>query len=80
MQPIRINNYCFDHIHTWIQYDKRIPQFIEVVIELFYPENRQAEGLVMFSHGFLIGNDLLYYPKKIIGGLMNDNPLFGINP
>ncbi len=80
MQPICINNYCFDRIHTWIQYDKHIPQFIEVVIELFYPENRQAEGLVMFSHGFLIGNDLLYYPKKIIGGLMNDNPLFGINP
>jgi hypothetical protein len=80
MQPIRINNYCFDHIHTWIQYDKRIPQFIEVVIEVFYPENRQAEGLVMFNHGFLIGNDLLFYPKKIIGGLMNDNPLFGINP
>jgi len=80
MQPIRINNYCFNHIHTWIQYDKRFPQFIEVVIEVFYPENRQAEGLVMFNHGFLIGNDLLYYPKKIIGGLLNDNPLFGINP
>ncbi|NTV05948.1 MAG: hypothetical protein HGA59_05500 [Chlorobiaceae bacterium] len=80
MQPIRINNYCFDRIHTWIQYDKRIPQFIEVVIEVFYPENRQADGLVMFSHGFLIGNDLLYYPKKIIGGLLNENPLFGINP
>jgi hypothetical protein len=80
MQPIRINNYCFDRIHTWIQYDKRIPQFIEVVIEVFYPENRQAEGLVMFSHGFLIGNDLLFYPKKIIGGLLNDNPMFGINP
>ena len=80
MQPIRINNYCFDRIHTWIQYDKRVPQFIEVVIEVFYPENRQAEGLVMFSHGFLIGNELLYYPKKIIGGLLNDNPLFGINP
>ena len=80
MQPICINNYCFEHIHTWIQYDKRFPQFIEVVIEVFYPENRQAEGLVMFNHGFLIGNDLLFYPKKIIGGLLNDNPLFGINP
>lgn len=80
MQSLRINNYCFDRIHTWIQYDWRIPQFIEVVIEVFYPVNRQAEGLVMFSHGFLIGNDLLFYPKKIAGAFTGDNPLFGINP
>jgi hypothetical protein len=80
MQPIRINDYCFDRIHAWIQYDWKIPQFMEVVIEVFYPENRQAEGLVMFNHGFLIGNDLLYYPKKIIGAFTDDNPLFGINP
>ena len=80
MKAIRINNYCFDRIHLWIQYDWKIPQFTEVVIEIFYPENRQANGLLMFNHGFLIGNDLLFYPKKIIGALLNDNPLFGINP
>jgi hypothetical protein len=80
MKPIRINNYCFDRIHAWIQYDWQIPQFMEVVIEVFYPENRNAEGLVMFNHGFLIGNDLLFYPKKILGTFTDDNPLFGINP
>lgn len=80
MKPICINNYCFDRVHIWIQYDSRIPQFVEVVIELFYPKNRDANGLVMFSHGFLIGNDLFYYPEKLVGSLLNDNPLFGINP
>ncbi|WP_317616275.1 hypothetical protein [Chlorobium phaeovibrioides] len=64
MKPICINGYCFDRIHLWVQYHKSIPLFIEVVVEVFYPKHRQAEGLVMFNHGFLIGNDLLYYPKK----------------
>ena len=80
MDPICINNYCFDRIHLWIQYDKQIPQFIEVVIEVFFPKNLQANGLVMFNHGFLVGNDLLFYPKKIIGAFLGDNPLFAINP
>ncbi|NTV25799.1 MAG: hypothetical protein HGB01_06270 [Chlorobiaceae bacterium] len=80
MKPIRIDDYCFDRVHLWVQYDCRIPQFIEVVVEVFYPQNRSANGLVMFNHGFLIGNDLLYYPKKIIGTFFDDNPLFGINP
>lgn len=80
MKPICINGYCFDRIHLWVQYHKSIPLFIEVVVEVFYPKHRQAEGLVMFNHGFLIGNDLLYYPKKILGAFLNDNPLFGINP
>lgn len=80
MKAIRINDYCFDRIHLWIQYDCRVPQFVEVVVEVFYPENRQANGLVMFNHGFLIGTDLLYYPKKFIGALFGDNPLFSINP
>ena len=80
MKPIRINDYCFDRIHLWVQYDWKIPQFVEVVVEVFYPKNRMANGLVMFNHGFLIGNDLLYLPKKIIGSFFDDNPLFGINP
>jgi len=80
MQPLRIDNYCFDRIKTWIQYDLRFPQFVEVVIEVFYPADRLANGLVMFSHGFLIGNDLLYYPKKIAGAFTESGPLFAINP
>ena len=80
MEPIRINNYCFDRIHTWIQYDLRIPQFVEAVIEVFYPADCNAEGLVMFSHGFMIGYDLLYYPQKIVGAFTDNNPLFAINP
>ncbi|NTU68629.1 MAG: hypothetical protein HGB02_07100 [Chlorobiaceae bacterium] len=80
MKPIRINDYCFDRIHLWVQYDWKIPQFVEVVVEVFFPKNRRASGLVMFNHGFLIGNDLLFYPKKVIGALLGDNPLFGLNP
>jgi hypothetical protein len=80
MKPIRIDDYCFDRIHLWLQYDACVPQFIEMVVEVFYPANRKANGLVMFDHGFLIGNDLLWYPKKIAGMLLDDNPLFGINP
>ncbi|MGC8774231.1 MAG: hypothetical protein ACP5R6_03070 [Chlorobaculum sp.] len=60
MKPIRIDDYCFDRIHLWLQYDPFVPEFIEMVIEVFYPANRKANGLVMFNHGFLIGNDLLW--------------------
>lgn len=80
MKPIRINDYCFDRIHLWVQYHWAVPEFVEVVVELFYPKDRQANGLVMFNHGFLIGNDLLFYPKKVAGALLGDNPLFGLNP
>ncbi len=80
MNPIRINDYCFDRIHLWIQYDRKSIGFIEVVVEVFYPAARNAEGLVMFSHGFLIGNDPFFYLKKITGAFTGDNPLFGINP
>mgnify|MGYP000695028143 CR=1 FL=1 len=80
MRPISINGYCFERVHIWEQYDWKTPVFVELVIEVFYPESRDANGLVMFNHGFLIGNDLLFYPKKIIGAFLNDNPLFGIAP
>lgn len=80
MKAIRINDYCFDRVHLWVQYDVLVPEFVEVVVEVFYPANRKANGLVMFNHGFLIGNDLLWYPKKLAGALLDDNPLFGINP
>ncbi|NTV01321.1 MAG: hypothetical protein HGB04_00855 [Chlorobiaceae bacterium] len=80
MKPIRINDYCFDRIHLWVQYHWCVPEFVEVVVEVFYPKERLANGLVMFSHGFLIGNDLLFYPKKIAGAFLGENPLFGVNP
>jgi len=80
MDPICIDNYCFNHIHIWIQYHYAVPQFVEVAIEVFYPKDREANGLVMFNHGFLIGVDLLYYPKKILEAFTNDNPLFGVHP
>lgn len=80
MKAIRINDYCFDRIHLWLQYDSLVPQFIEMVIEVFYPANRRANGLVMFNHGFMIGNDLLWYPKRIAGALLDEYPLFGIDP
>jgi len=80
MKPIRIDDYCFDRIHVWVQYDKEKVGFIELVIEVFYPVDRQAEGLVMFNHGFLIGNNLLYYLEKLTSPVTGNNPLFGINP
>ncbi|NTW56805.1 MAG: hypothetical protein HGB20_07150 [Chlorobiaceae bacterium] len=80
MGLVRINTYCFDRIHLWVRYDKNSASFIEVVIEVFYPVTRDADGLVMFSHGFLIGIDPLFYPKKLAGAVTGDNPLFGINP
>jgi hypothetical protein len=57
-----------------------MPSFVEVAIEVFYPKNLDANGLVLFNHGFLIGDDLLFYPKKVLGALLNDNPLFSKNP
>jgi hypothetical protein len=80
MSLLRINKYCFDHIHLWVRYDKNSTAFIEVVIEVFYPITRDADGLVMFSNGFLIGIDPFFYPKKLASVLSGDNPLFGINP
>ncbi|MBF0586245.1 hypothetical protein INT08_01965 [Prosthecochloris sp. N3] len=80
MKPICIGDYCFNHHHLWIQYHKYLPQFVEVAVEVFYPRDRQADGLIMFNHGFLIGTDLFYLPKKIAGSLLNDNPLFGVHP
>jgi|GEM_PF-97727 len=80
MNPICINNYCFDRILLWLQYSPKCPSFVEVAIEVFYPKNLDANGLVMFNHGFLIGDDLLFIPKKILGMFLNDSPLFNKNP
>ncbi|HWR01873.1 MAG TPA: alpha/beta hydrolase [Chlorobaculum sp.] len=81
MDPIQIGNYCFKRMYLWLQYSKSSPQITEIVIELYYPNDRQAEGLVMFNHGFLIGVDLSYYPRLIFSKLMGtDSPLYEINP
>ncbi len=80
MNPIVINDYCFDRISLWIKYSPNIPSYVEVAVEVFYPKNMDANGLLMFNHGFLIGDDLLYIPKKFLGMLLNDTPLFAKNP
>ncbi|ACF13814.1 conserved hypothetical protein [Chloroherpeton thalassium ATCC 35110] len=80
MNPICIDNYCFDRIHLWIQYSPKQPRFTEFVIEVYYPKNLDAKGLIMFDHGFLIGQGLFYYPKLLLGALFNDYPLFAQNP
>ena len=81
MDPIQIGNYCFRRMYLWLQYSKSSPHFTEIVIEVFYPNDRQADGLVMFNHGFLIGVDLAYYPKLLLSKLMgSDTPLYAINP
>ncbi|HWQ26452.1 MAG TPA: alpha/beta hydrolase [Chlorobaculum sp.] len=81
MYPIQIGNYSFKRMYLWLQYSKSLPNFTEIVIEVFYPNDCQAEGLVMFNHGFLIGTDLSFYPKYIYSILMgSDSPLYQINP
>jgi hypothetical protein len=81
MYPIQIGNYDFKRIYLWLQYSDKLPFFTEVVIEVFYPNNMQADGLVMFNHGFLIGTDLLFLPKQLISKVTNqDTPLFEVNP
>ncbi|HED31889.1 MAG TPA: hypothetical protein ENN50_09495 [Prosthecochloris aestuarii] len=81
MNPICINNYCFDRIHLWVQYDKDRHGFTELAIEIFYPADRKARGLVMFNHGFLIGDDIFFLPKKLLCMFLNNGcPLFAKNP
>jgi hypothetical protein len=81
MYPIQIGNYCFKRMYLWLQYSDKLPNFTEIVIEVFYPNDRQADGLVMFNHGFLIGTDLSFYPKFLYSKLMGaDSPLYQVNP
>ena len=81
MYPIQIANYDFKRLYLWLQYSDKTPFFSEIVIEVFYPNNMQADGLVMFNHGFLIGTDLLFYPKQLISKITNqDTPLFQVHP
>lgn len=81
MYPIQVGNYDFKRIYLWLQYSDKLPFFTEIVIEVFYPNNMKAKGLVMFDHGFLIGTDILFYPKLLLSKITNqDTPLFEINP
>ncbi len=82
MEPIIINDYCFKRVYFWMQYSPEDLNFTEIAIDVYYPKNQQANGLVMFSHGFLIGPDLLYFPKRIIAGIFNKEmePLFANYP
>lgn len=81
MYPIQVGNYNFKRIYLWLQYSEILPAFSEIVIEVFYPNNMKANGLMMFNHGFLIGNDFLFIPKTILSKVTNqDTPLFEVNP
>lgn len=81
MHPIQVGDYDFKRIYLWLQYCDRLPYFTEIVLEVFYPNNMKAKGLVMFNHGFLIGTDLLFYPKLLFSKISGqDTPLFGVNP
>ncbi|ANT64817.1 MULTISPECIES: hypothetical protein [Prosthecochloris] len=81
MDPIRIDQYCFNRFNLWLQYDHLATGFIELAIEVYYPYERNAEGLVVFSHGFLVGDNLLYYPEKLLDLLLNrEGPLFQKHP
>lgn len=81
MQPIQVGNYDFKRIYLWLQYSDKSSGFTEIVMEVFYPNNMQAEGLVMFNHGFLVGTDVFFYPKLLISKILNqETPLFQIHP
>ncbi len=82
MEPIIINDYCFKRVYFWMQYTPEDLNFTEIAIDVYYPKDRKANGLVMFSHGFMIGPDLLYLPKRLLAGIFNNEqaPLFGNYP
>ncbi len=82
MEPIIINDYCFKRVYFCMQYASGDLNFTEIAIDVYYPKNRQANGLVMFSHGFLIGPDLLYFPKRLLAGIFDKEkePLFDNYP
>ena len=81
MHPIEVGYYDFQRIYLWLQYSDKLPLFTEIVIEVFYPNDMQAKGLVMFDHGFLIGTDLLFYPQLLLSKITNkETPLFQVNP
>lgn len=82
MENIIINDYCFKRVYFWMQYTPEDLNFTEIAIDVYYPKDRKANGLVMFNHGFLIGTDLLYLPKRLLAGIFNNEqaPLFDNYP
>ncbi len=82
MEPILINDYCFKRVYYWMQYAPQDLFFTEIAIDVYYPQDRQANGLVMFNHGFMIGTDLLYLPKRLLASLFSNThpPLFDNYP
>ncbi len=81
MHPIEVGYYDFQRIYLWLQYSDKLPLFTEIVIEVFYPNDMQAKGLVMFDHGFMIGPNLLFYPELVYSKITNkETPLFQVNP
>ncbi|NMW21383.1 MAG: hypothetical protein HKK67_07080 [Chlorobiaceae bacterium] len=82
MEPIIINDYCFKRVYFWMQYTPEDLNFTEIAIDIYYPKDRKANGLVMFSHGFMIGPDFLYLPKRLLAGMFSNEqpPLFANYP
>lgn len=81
MNSIQIGNYDYKRFYLWLQYSDILPAFTEIVVEVFHPNDRKADGLVMFNHGFFVGVDLLFYPKLLLSKITNqDTPLYQINP
>ena len=82
MEPIIIIDYCFKRVYFWMQYTPEDLNFTEIAIDVYYPKDRQANGLVMFNHGFMIGPDLFYLPQRLLAGFFNKEqaPLFGNYP
>jgi hypothetical protein len=81
MNSIQIGTYDYKRFYLWLQYSDMLPAFTEIVVEVFHPNNRKADGLVMFNHGFFVGVDLMFYPKLVLSKITNqDTPLYQINP
>jgi len=74
MEPILINDYCFKRVYFWMQYTPQDLSFTEIAMDVYYPKDRKANGLVMFNHGFMIGPDLFYLPKRLLAGLFSNEP------
>ncbi len=82
METVLINDYCFKRVYFWMQYTPEDLNFTEIAIDVYFPQNRKANGLVMFNHGFLIGPGLLYLPKRLFAGIFDNEelPLFDNYP
>ena len=57
-----------------MQYTPQDLSFTEIAMDVYYPKDRKANGLVMFNHGFMIGPDLFYLPKRLLASMFSNEP------